>query len=84
MVSTQTTMKQQILKKQIPTGRYAMTTHLGPYEQLSAAYNQLCGQWIPQNGYEIAVRPSVEIYLNDPAGTAPEDLITDIYVPLYK
>jgi len=26
--------------------------------------------------------PSFEIYLNDPADTAPEDLLTDLFIPL--
>ncbi len=66
----------------IDSGSYAMTTHLGPYEELSKTYAQLCGQWVPQNGYEIASKPSIEIYLNSPEDTEPEDLITDIHVPL--
>ena len=63
-------------------GSYAMTTHFGPYEKLSETYAQLCGQWVPSAGYEIAGRCSVEIYQNSPEDTEPEDLITDIYVPL--
>ncbi|WP_028584044.1 AraC family transcriptional regulator [Desulfogranum mediterraneum] len=68
--------------KEIKEGRYAMTTHFGPYEELSASYARLCGQWIPQNGHQIDNRACLEIYHNNPEDTEPEELITDIYVPL--
>ncbi len=45
---------------------YAMTTHFGPYEGLSETYAQLCGQWVPENGYEITSKPSIEMYMNSP------------------
>lgn len=69
-------------QKHIEGGRYAMTTHLGPYDTLAQTYAQLCGQWVPQNGYEIDDRGCIEIYQNNPEDTEPEDLITDIYIPV--
>ncbi len=68
--------------KNVKGGRYAMSTHFGPYDTLSETYAQLCGQWVPQNGHEIADRGCIEIYQNNPEDTEPEDLITDIYIPL--
>ncbi len=59
-----------------------MATHLGPYENLCKTYAKLCGQWIPEKGYEMASKPSIEIYQNNPNETKPEDLITDVYAPL--
>lgn len=69
-------------RKHVKGGRYAMSTHFGPYDTLAETYSQLCGQWIPQNGYEIDDRGCVEIYQNSPEDTEPQDLITDIYIPL--
>lgn len=69
-------------KKTIPGGRHAMAIHKGPYIQLCETYAQLCGQWLPQQGHEIAAKASIEVYVNDPNETAPEDLITEIYIPL--
>jgi AraC family transcriptional regulator len=66
----------------IEAATYAMTTYFGPYDQFSKTYAQLCGQWIPAHGYEIASRPSIEVYQNSPEDTEPEDLITDVHVPL--
>jgi AraC family transcriptional regulator len=63
-------------------GEYAVTTHVGPYEMLSRTYAELMGQWLPQHGREPRSEPSLEFYLNAPESTDPEDLITDIYVPV--
>lgn len=68
--------------KHIKGGRYAMGSHIGPYDLLAKTYAQLCGQWIPQNGYEVDDRCCIEIYQNSPEDTEPEDLITDVYIPL--
>ncbi len=66
----------------IAGGEYAVTTHFGPYSRLGETYARLFGQWLPQSGRELRSIPCMEIYLNDPEGTEPEDLITDIYAPL--
>jgi len=68
--------------KSISGGRYAMTTHIGSYETLGTTYRQIFGQWLSQSDFEPADKPCFEIYLNDPESTAPEDLVTDIYIPL--
>ena len=66
----------------IAGGEYAVTTHVGPYDQLEETYAALCGQWLPQSGRELRSCPCFEIYLNDPEGTEPEELITDVHLPL--
>lgn len=66
----------------IPGGDYAVVTHFGPYDKLGETYAKLCGEWLPQSGRVPRSAPCFEIYLNDPEGTDPEDLITDIHVPL--
>jgi len=63
-------------------GEYARTTHAGPYNGLGRTYSELLGQWIPRSGRELRDVPCFEVYLNDPQGTAPEDLLTDIYAPI--
>jgi AraC family transcriptional regulator len=63
-------------------GDYAVATHFGPYDKLGETYTRLMGGWLPRSGYELRSCPCFEVYLNDPQGTEPEDLLTDIYVPL--
>ena len=68
----------------IEAGQYAMTTHHGSYMKLSETYAELCGQWAPQNGYEIRSQPSMEVYLNSPEDTPEDELLTDVHVPIEK
>lgn len=68
--------------QEIGGGEYAVTVHRGPYEKLSDTYARLCGEWLPQIGREPASAPSFEIYRNNPQNTPPEELITEIHVPL--
>ncbi len=71
-----------IVLDRIPSGRYAVYTLRGPYEQMPEAYGYLFGTWLPNSGEAMDDRPSMEIYRNSPLDTAPEDLVTDLCVPL--
>lgn len=66
----------------IAGGEYAVYTHRGPYSQLGESYAKLCGQWLPASGREPGSTPCFEIYRNSPQNTPPDQLITDIYLPL--
>jgi AraC family transcriptional regulator len=66
----------------LPGGRQAVLTYKGPYAGLPAAYDELFGVWLPQSGEEPADSPSFEVYLNTPMDTAPEELITELHLPL--
>lgn len=68
--------------KEIPSDMYAMTLHVGPYEDLGKTYAYICGQWAPKNYKEIQAKPSIEVYLDDPHEVSPENLRTEIYVPV--
>ena len=66
----------------VPGGRMAVMHYKGPYAGLPAAYEYLYGQWLPGSGEEPRDAPPFEIYLNEPSTTAPDDLLTDICVPI--
>lgn len=66
----------------LPAGPHAVLAHHGAYDSLPAAYDQLYCDWLPGSGRTPADFPPFEIYLNDPANTAPQDLRTDICLPL--
>ncbi|OMH36193.1 GyrI-like domain-containing protein [Motiliproteus sp. MSK22-1] len=68
--------------KMVDGGEYAVTTHFGPYDTLAVTYAKFFGEWLSSSDRSPADRPCFEIYLNDPESTAPEDLVTDIYMPL--
>jgi AraC family transcriptional regulator len=66
----------------VPAGRYARTTHTGPYELLGDAWSRFLGGWLPSSGHRIGPGGTFEIYRNDPTTTPPDALITDLYVAI--
>ncbi len=68
--------------QEIKAGKYAVLTHKGPYDGLADCYRWLYGEWLPKSGYEPLSAPPLEKYVNDPETTPPEDLVTEIRVPL--
>jgi len=66
----------------IAGGRYAVLTLRGPYELIPQAYDALFGTWLPESGEMPGDAPCFEIYLNSPMDTKPEDLLTEICLPL--
>lgn len=63
-------------------GPCAVLRHRGPYADMRAAYQWLYGHWLVRAGRQAADAPVFEEYLNHPRDTAPEDLLTDIFLPL--
>ncbi len=71
-----------ITVKTIAGGRYAMFLHKGAYDKLQSVYNAI-GDWIVEKGVSLRDEPMFEKYLNrDPRRTKPENLRTEIYVPI--
>lgn len=66
----------------IPAGDYAVCLHKGSYEGLSETYIKLCGGWLVDSGRELKHAPSIEVYLNDPKTTPPEELLVELQLPL--
>lgn len=63
-------------------GRHAVLEFRGPYAGLTAAYDWLYGDWLRASGAVPRDAPGFEIYRNAPGQVAPEDLRTDIFLPL--
>ncbi len=66
----------------IAGGRYAMYLLKGPYTQINAVLTALCTNWLPQSGFEPDDRASLEVYLNSPQDAAPQDLLTELLIPV--
>lgn len=64
-----------------PGGRYAVLRFKGPYAHLGRGYDELF-DWLLTSGEEPAHAPCLEVNLNDPRATPPEDLLTEICLPL--
>ena len=63
-------------------GRYAVYRLAGPYEGISEAYRRVFGEWLPGSGESTDDGPCMEIYRKTQAETPPEQLVTDLCVPL--
>jgi AraC family transcriptional regulator len=81
-LSTQARLPAGLSETRVPAGRYARTTHVGPYAGLPDVWARLWREWLPASGERPAPRPSFEIYRNTPADTPPDALITDVYLPI--
>ncbi len=66
----------------VPAGRYAQTTHVGPYTGLGAVYDHLRNEWLARSGEKLGDGVSYEMYRNTPMTAKPNELVTDIYLPL--
>jgi AraC family transcriptional regulator len=68
--------------QEIPGGLYAVTTHRGPYSGLIDTYRDFYGKWLPNSGQELGTTPGFELYRNASDTTPPEELLTDVFIPL--
>ena len=66
----------------LPAGDYAVLRYRGPYASIQSAYDYFLGAWLEQSGRDPAEAPVFERYLNTPKTTPPQDLLTDICLPL--
>ncbi len=81
-----TRVKAPVETRDLPAGTFAVVEHVGPYEQFAEVYARLCGQLASEEvagrRWRLADAPSREKYLNDPRKTRPEDLRTEIWMPV--
>ncbi len=63
-------------------GRHAVLQQTGRHATLATAYEWLYGKWLPQSGEEPRDALPLEVYVNDPRVTPPDQLRTDIRLPL--
>jgi len=72
----------EVQAKTIEGGEYAVFLHEGAYENLGTTYDTI-GDWIIESGVELRDASKFEKYLNrDPRRTKPENLRTEIYLPI--
>ncbi|HEY5072194.1 MAG TPA: AraC family transcriptional regulator [Caulobacteraceae bacterium] len=71
----------EVRARTLDGGRFAVLLYKGSYAGIAAAYAELHG-WLATSDEARAPAPVVEVYLNDPHTTAPEDLLTEIRLPL--
>ena len=72
----------EVGRKTIAGGRYAVFLHEGAYEGFQATYDGIFRAWLPGSGEKLRDEPSFEVYLNSPDQVRPEELRTEIWLPL--
>jgi effector-binding domain-containing protein len=66
--------------RELPAVEAATLLYTGPYEGMGPSWERLMA-WLGTSGRR-AGGPMREVYLNDPDSVAPEDLLTQLVVPL--
>jgi AraC family transcriptional regulator len=66
----------------IPAGRYAHAVHRGPYARLGDTWGHMRNAWLRQSGERLGSGMSYEVYRNTPMNAKPEELVTDLYLPI--
>lgn len=69
-------------EKRIAAGRYARTTHVGPYTTLGDTWTRFMGEWLPKSGHRVGSGGTFEVYRNNPTNAKPEELRTDLYLSI--
>jgi DNA-binding transcriptional MerR regulator len=64
----------------LPGGTFACATHVGPYDQIPLTTHAVLA-WCAERGHPLR-GPIREVYISDPAVTAPDQLVTHLMVPL--
>lgn len=72
----------EVGRKTITGGRYAVFLHEGAYEGLQATYEGIFSAWLPGSEEKLREEPSFEVYLNSPDQVRPDELRTEIWLPL--
>jgi AraC family transcriptional regulator len=82
VVAAQMALPEPLHEVRLPAGRYACTTHVGPYEGLGDVWAHFMGRWLAQSGHRVGSGAMFELYRNSPMDTSPSELVTDLYLSI--
>jgi effector-binding domain-containing protein len=71
---------EEVKPSSIPAGKVAVDMHLGPYETMEVTYNKMLAA-LQEQGLEMDTF-MYEFYLNDPDEVSPEEIQTEIFMPI--
>lgn len=72
--------KGELIAGELPAGKYCTTVAVGPYDNLPAAWSALM-QHVEAEGHTTGSFV-FEVYVSDPTTVAPEEIQTQLFVPL--
>ncbi|HLP46525.1 MAG TPA: GyrI-like domain-containing protein [Candidatus Kapabacteria bacterium] len=82
IVSPEIAPKEPIKKMELKKQQAVVYLHKGPYTNLAKSY-EIAWKFLTDNGYRVA-GPMAEKYLNNPMEVTPENLQTEIIIPVTK
>jgi AraC family transcriptional regulator len=71
-----------LVEERVPGGRFACYMHLGSYETLGDSWMRMKHELLSASGQRRRAGASCEIYWNDPSRVRPEELKTEICIPV--
>ena len=66
----------------LPDGTFLRAEFIGHYAGLETAWGQLYGEYVAAGGYTLRDGVNFEVYVSDHDNTPPDDLRTDLYLPI--
>ncbi len=68
--------------KTIASQKYAKFLHKGSHEDSLITYDYIYSNWMTNVALELEDKPTLEFFLNDEEDTPPDELLTEIYIPI--
>ena len=81
-VSNSNDLDAEFSTKTIQGGKYLSFVYKGDYQNLGQVYNHIFKDWVIKKDYSLRDVPIFEQYINNKEITPPEDLLTEIFIPI--
>jgi AraC family transcriptional regulator len=81
-VPEQLTLKDEIIEKRLPAGRYAVAMHKGSRDNIGNTIYMLYRDWLPNSGEELGDLPCIFCYYNFDHEVAETELLTECWLLL--
>lgn len=75
-------LSDEVIERELPAGRYALTTHKGSRDNIGDTIYHLYRDWLPESGEELGDLPCIFCYHNFDHEVAETVLLTEIWVLL--
>jgi AraC family transcriptional regulator len=75
-------LNDQVIERTLPAGRYAVTMHKGPRNNIGDTIYSIHHDWLPQSGEELGDLPCIFCYYNFDYEVAETEALTEIWVLL--
>lgn len=75
-------LSDEVIDRELPAGRYAVTTHKGSRDNIGDTIYDLYRDWLPESAEELGDLPCIFCYLNFDHEVAETESLTEIWVLL--